>query len=313
MKLFLIFLIALNYSNAVVFDCTFVSSSWTIIGTRYTCRANVTNSLNSNVLEDVLGDHLVSRTNADVEVLDVNSQKLNYIPRNIASFFINLRGLQLFRTNLISISSDDLMQFPNLLSLMSWHNELFTLDGDLFEHTERLQFIRFFNNSITNVGYEFLDDLDDLQRVNFQSNFCIDFDADTPVRIQQLKLQLLLQCTPLSTTSLATTTLSTTEETSLECSPECLTYIEEIQAEVTELSTTTVELKLETQELRTDTKYQSDEIFRLNIVSGDQANKINELESKVLSLASLNNLYEERLVELEKQMREIKSSPCSCS
>lgn len=73
-----------------------------------------------------------------------------------------------------------------------------TLDGDLFQHTPKLQEIDFSLNELEHVGHNLLAGLASLTVVDFSANPCISEEAETPEGIQELNLQLPIKCPPLN-------------------------------------------------------------------------------------------------------------------
>lgn len=87
-----------------------------------------------------------------------------------------------------------------------------SIDGDLFQNTKKIQEISFIRGQFRNVGENLLDGLNDLKIADFQWNPCVNFYANSPEKIQELKLLFMVPCPP------ATTAAATTEA---ECSVRC--------------------------------------------------------------------------------------------
>jgi hypothetical protein len=189
-------------NEGVVITCNFDFMIWSSgIGTVYTCSLHsVENTGNLQIIEEVYGTHLSEKSNADVLGVYEYSQKLSYIPTNLASFFPNLKGL-LFSSPLLRIIASDIKPFPNLLRFVSSNGEFTSIDGDLFQETRRIQVIEFHNGKLKNVGENLLDGLNSLIFVKFANTPCINFNANTPQTILELEPKLLLQCPPLILTT----------------------------------------------------------------------------------------------------------------
>lgn len=255
---------------------------WAVIGTRYSCSANVLDSEDTTIINEIDGPHLEGRSDADVEVIRVSNDRLiNRIPSGFGNFFPNLLLVDWFRGNLTTIAADHLEQFPNLIMLNLEHNSLVSLDGDLFKPLKKLQWIAISNNLLQHAGHGLLDDLDDLVTAHFEVNPCINFFAGTPERMQELRTQLTIQCPPLDET---TTEVTTTEIE--ECSVGCQTQINSLENVIAE----------EAQNLR-------NEAVQLREVNVQHEERINQQDEVIAS-------YETRIAELERQIREILSSPC---
>lgn len=276
LKAILIFMLFCSCTQSVVFDCEFSIRSWTIGGSTYTCTPKISGT--GYTLAEVRGTHLNGKTNNDVEVLSAEGQVLNRVPSNLNSFFPNLQTIRLFDTHLQNVTSDDLRQFPDLVIFSSWHNDLVSLDGDLFRYTPKLHFVRFYNNSLELVGNDLLTNLSELEEANFEYNPCVNIAANTPEAIQDLNRLLPVLCSPVvDTTTLPlttitqepTTTISTTTHDPQFCSAGCTHRIDAMDKIITDQSET------------------------------------------ILKLFQMIENYEHRVVELEMQMREIGSMPCS--
>lgn len=139
-----------------------------------------------------------------VEVLDVKNQYLPVIPKAINKFFPNIRLIRLSEVNLKTISAHDLRPFPHLRVFISWHNELKSLDGDLFKYTKKLQLVRFNDNAIEKVGDGLLADLELLNEADFRLNPCVNTQAMSRQQILDLKLELSTNCDPSQANTAAT-------------------------------------------------------------------------------------------------------------
>ena len=210
-----------------------------------------------------------------MEVLSIENQVLNHIPKDIDRFFPNLKTIRWMDSHLLEISADDLKPFSNFQIFSSWHNRLVSIPGDLFKFTPNLQFVRFYDNSLKHVGPNLLADLKDLKEANFQFNSCVNVLASTVEMIQELNQQLPIMCAPKDLTTTTTTKISSppaTTETQATCSAACVDRIEKIKSQTT-----------------------------------DQTGTISRLQDVI-------DGCEKRIMELEMQMREFSASPCSpCS
>jgi Leucine-rich repeat (LRR) protein len=93
-----------------------------------------------------------------------------------------------------TISADDLKQFPKLEILFLNMNKLVSLDGNLFQHTRKLQSVDFYANELEHVGENLLTGLENLKYASFQNNPCIDIYANTHQKVQELNDQLPIKC-----------------------------------------------------------------------------------------------------------------------
>jgi hypothetical protein len=221
-----------------VFDCQFGNYGFYLVGNFYSCNSNTTGT--GSTLE-IRGKHGFGKNNFDVEGLLIHDQPFNEILKGLLleTYFPNLKTITISRSNLSSISSNDL-QYPKLLYFKVYTNKLTTIDGNLFENNPNLVYIDFDENQIQHVGYDLLTGLNDLKEIDFRNNPCINKRARNQTEIQELNRQLPLSCsslvtdsttttartTPMTTihqsTTTAITTISTTPTYEFSCSVNCI-------------------------------------------------------------------------------------------
>lgn len=293
-------------TQAITFDCMFNVYNGAVIGNQYGC---LVHSLMYRASEDlqfltnVTGNHLSGRSSTDVRRLIVNDQDiLKRIPGQINDFFPIILSLELNNGNLEVLLAEDLKQFPNLIVLDIQRQKVKTLDGDSFSNTLWLQMINFNGNLLKNVGIGLLQGLSALNVASFQGNVCIDAQARNANEIPELNRKLLELCPPSKTSQPTTTTdlpqtMTTTDSQqstittvlpppiSQECPIGCSEQIEFLKNQ----------FAIENQELREK-------------VSA-QGRKIEDLSAETFALRQVNAAYEARLVEIEKQMREVNANP----
>lgn len=264
--------------SSVEFDCFFSEESWPKLGKEYSCDAQVLFGDDDWSLQTVTGEHKKGKDNEKVIFLSVNVS-LPFIPSDINKFFPKLKGIQWANTGLESITSDDLEQFPSLEVFIVTGNDLTVINGDLFKHNEKkLEYIDFRNNSIEQVGPNLLRDLK-LKEVNFIDNLCISTYAKSSNDIKDLILQLAYDC-PMQ--AVTTELPATTTPTHAQCSDSCLSHIEA-------------------------------EVSAVDLHVAGLVTEIESLRSQVMELREAKVNFEDRFVEIEKQLRELASNPCSMS
>lgn len=135
------------------------------------------------------------KSNADVQSLHVQLDlQLSRMPRGIGDFFPNLKYMNWHFSALTEITAEDLRPFPGLVAFFVVHNNLISLDGDLFKYNPRLEWISLSGNNIQHVGQDLLMGLDQLDRIFIQSNPCINSFADSPELVRRLTFSLRSQC-----------------------------------------------------------------------------------------------------------------------
>jgi Leucine rich repeat len=168
---------------------------WTSVGSSlYTCNnPSITSFEVKKSLETVIGVHQFGKNNSDVDALNVKEQELTEIPPNMKDFFPNLRAILLYKTNLRTISPDDL-PFPLLEYFSSMFNKIHSIDGELFKNTPMLKEVSFNGNLLEHVGENIFKGLSELTRVDFRGNSCVDLWTRTEEELEQLSEKLLVDC-----------------------------------------------------------------------------------------------------------------------
>lgn len=186
--------------SAVTFECEFKMAGvpLVVLGDVYLCMPTVIiDDEGSKVLEKVTGEHLESKTNDDVILLNIfENHNMSFVPKNIIDFFSNLKGLNWHDSNLDKISADDLKPFTQLKYLGIRFTHLKTLDSDLFQHTPHLQYITFAGSRIHHVGTDLVTNLKELKILDFTNCECIHKIAKTPELVAQLNKDLPIKCHP---------------------------------------------------------------------------------------------------------------------
>jgi hypothetical protein len=135
------------------------------------CRASNVNITSRQTITSVNG-----RTNFDgssYEIFIIANQVVNFIPADLGKFFPNLDGLSITGSMLKKVEKKDLQQFPNLIELHLYSNEIKFLPGDLFEGNLELRSFSFDSNPITHVGHNLVTPLKELEAAWFRSTNCM--------------------------------------------------------------------------------------------------------------------------------------------
>lgn len=257
---------------SVTLRCDFRSMTWVALGTQYGCGAVFTSYENETILTNVTGDHMDGRSDDDVKLLLVSDRYLIRLPINIEKFFPNLIGIRWYGGAIMTLNEEDLRPFPNMRGLDFGRNQIVTLDGNLLRNSLDLQWIFLDSNLIEQVGADLLYGLNDLGRVDFRFNPCIDMNANSQAAIEELNRLLPINC-PLE--------IPTTPPSTEECPEACLDLIESFE---TEVRSETTQLRNEVTELR-----------EMNLLQG----------KTIIELSEINASYEQRLSELEHLMKEL--------
>lgn len=119
-------------------------------------------------------------------------------PRELSTFFPNLKYIDIFDCGLEEITKEDLKHFPKLEKLKVDSNKLKFLPGDLFEYNPKIRHLTFTNNKIDAIGEQLVDKLEFLTDADFSGNKCINFKFSTDFdTIEELKEIIKRECKPL--------------------------------------------------------------------------------------------------------------------
>lgn len=213
-----------------------------------------------------------------------NQFNLTFIPKGILSVFPNMTALTFDRCSIQTISADDFEEYPQLEIIFIRNTFILRVPGNLFEFTPNLRFIGLSSNSIQHVGGGLLNGLQNLQRVDFGYNTCINRIAWDSSEIPSLIEALRVNCPDIETTTkITTTTIPSTNP------PRC--EIENFEEFVCGLDEEVENLIYQVDNL-------SDENRNLKIQLEEQAAKLREESA--------------RLDEIEKAVLDLTSRPCAC-
>ena len=124
----------------------------------------------------------------------IQEQTAHYLPKGIDKFFPNLLTIAVRISSLKSVTQDDLKPFTQFFRVDFKDNDLESLEGDLFKFNPTLQEVSFDENKLHYIGEHLLDNLKNLQLIEFQSNPCINFKATTSSEIATLIQKIKTQC-----------------------------------------------------------------------------------------------------------------------
>lgn len=190
-------------ASAVTMECQYTMDSYEgklneiLVDSAYTCfQAIVSDKCdNSNAVVAASRNHIEGKTRADVEMLYFKiKQNFPKLPTEIDKIFPNIVTLRLPKLGLEEISKEDL-KFPKLKNLYLGHNNLKSLDSDLFEFTPNLEFVGFDFNQIENIGEKTFDSLSNLKIMYANANKCLtDEEAPRDGKIPDLTKVIKEKC-----------------------------------------------------------------------------------------------------------------------
>lgn len=319
--------------DSFIFHCQFYHKLWSDIGFTYDCEASISRSSNLTSVVEVRGSHVWGKNNGHVKVLTVRSSQIvdNFL-LNIDEFFPNLIAIGWYSGSLKTIGADDLKPFPKLRSLNLYGNSIVTLPAGLLKYSTKLESINVERNSIQYVGQYFLNGLNALNYGNFKRNNCIDYAALTFLGIPNLKTRLANNCPSyVAPTTTTTRTTTTTKPTTTTATPTTITTkattattkpTTNTTTATTRAATTSTPLISSTPVTTYFTAATTTEVVTPLTSSVPDMNSgecsmrcLEQIENSVkateIRFAEVIEAIDQRIVELEMQMRELDSSPCA--
>ncbi|KAL7013280.1 hypothetical protein ACKWTF_015316 [Chironomus riparius] len=118
----------------------------------------------------LVGTHKEDKTNDDVTYIEFRYCTVTKVPQGLTKIFPNLKFLEIFESQLHTITKADLIEYQNLEKFICRNNLVEFLPGDLFEGFQNLQFISFNGNKLQIVQPNILDGLDNIKHVDFWRN-----------------------------------------------------------------------------------------------------------------------------------------------
>ncbi|XP_070505224.1 paramyosin-like [Chironomus tepperi] len=178
-------------SQAVSFDCQYISGSWSGLGTAYYCSVQNSVSITSPdaaQVDSVTGTHLAGHNNDNVEGFSVyNKGQVHYFPRGLDKIFKNLIGIQIAYAGLKEIHQSDLKDLPKLRNLFLYGSSLEILEANLFKFNPNLDYIYLKSNKISHIDPNVFDKLTKLKDMNLDANTCISMSAsDSQTAVQNI-------------------------------------------------------------------------------------------------------------------------------
>jgi BTB/POZ domain/Leucine rich repeat len=146
----------------------------------------------------VNGNHQETRTNFDVEKVQIYLSSIKFFPRGLGKIFPNLKSLIILKCGLREISRDDLKGLENLELLYLNGNHLISLPSDLFCDMKKLKKISFTGNKLERMSSKLLEPVKNvLQKADFSGNTKINFwfwSASPDSSLDKLMNQIDINC-----------------------------------------------------------------------------------------------------------------------
>lgn len=174
-------------------NCRFFTANFEFLGNAYSCDAQIIGNVASRI-GFVSGVHETNRTNINVQRLNIENQRMIWLPYNIDQFFPSLTSLRVVNTGLFDIVPAELRPFTNLQVLDFSGNDLWYVDANLFERNLVLRSINFANNEVRQVERNAFSRQSQLQWLSFAGNYCSTRSANNRAAVLQMIPQLETEC-----------------------------------------------------------------------------------------------------------------------
>lgn len=155
---------------------------------------NVNVTMPKKLITSLRGEHPAGASNDKVNTLLIYEQVCEYFPVGLDKYFKGLLGIAIQKSGLKRITRNDLRPFGDLKSLSLFGNKLTVLESNLFYFNPKLELISLFKNNLQHVSPNILEGLVHLKSIYLNSNPCINEDATTKEKIEQIKCKLIETC-----------------------------------------------------------------------------------------------------------------------
>lgn len=179
-------------------ECNYDSATWGNLGRIYHCEVqnsiSVT-SLEESIITSITGIHKFGRNSEYVRGFWIDNKIVHYFPKGLSELFENLVAISICRSQLKEINQSNLREFPNLLYIQAYGNDIEVLEEGLFDLNPKLSFIDLGTNKISKVHPDIFKNLIDLVYLYFNGNSCIDEDAKNDVSaVRNLIQHVITEC-----------------------------------------------------------------------------------------------------------------------
>ena len=165
--------------------CDFKVADFLFFSYQYSC--TIENNLNItqkfSEIKSIQGSHEEDESIDSVTGLSIHNKKIRFMPKNIGEKLKNLIAIRITYGRLKEIHKDDLKQFTKLQYLNLDHNDIETLENDLFELHPDLILIWFANNYINSIGETTFKNLNKLKDLDLHRNSCFYKRLENPVAL----------------------------------------------------------------------------------------------------------------------------------
>jgi len=147
------------------------------VGLSYECEVNNNPNITteeSAKISGVSGTHKGSRSNDDdVQSFHASWKTIQFFPKGLDKFFINLKFISIHRSQLKEIHQSDLKGFPNLTYFYLSGNEIEVIEEGLFDFNPHLEAVGFDESKIIHIDPNVFDHLNKLRYFWFDDVPCL--------------------------------------------------------------------------------------------------------------------------------------------
>ncbi|CAG9797210.1 unnamed protein product [Chironomus riparius] len=180
------------------FECDFKLANFWVVGQKYSCEVMNNpqiSTVESALIRNIIGDHEDSKSIDDVTFFRADNKGIEYFPRGLEKFFINLQGIVIGVNKLKEIRSSDLKPFPNLTYLNLGENLIQVLEDGVFDYNPELEVLAFWGDKIIHIGEHVFSNLQKLTSLGLGNNVCIVLIAEqNTTAVQNIINKARIQC-----------------------------------------------------------------------------------------------------------------------
>jgi len=124
------------------------------------------------------GSHASGKNNNAVKGIWSDKGGINYLPHGLERLYPNINYILIKDGRLKEIHQSDLKQYPNLVVLDLFKNDIEVLEDGLFAYNPDLVYVSFYSNKVCYIAPNIFDHLTKLRWLQFKDNECMNQNAD---------------------------------------------------------------------------------------------------------------------------------------
>jgi hypothetical protein len=206
-----------------------------------------------------------------------NNPELNFIPQGLDHFFPNFFALRIFDANINTLNGDEFSNYQQLTWLAIEDSNLMKVASELFVNNLNLDYVSFWNNQLTSIGWNLLDNLNATGFYRFSQNECVNRNANNnALQFNQLIMDIRANCSDFTNqvtttavdelTTVTNNNIITTTDNLETTSGDDQCSTDDIDARVCQLESEMKQVKLENLELRNNIDTLNQQIANIMII-----------------------------------------------